>query len=651
MKLNSTIKSWVKSDVALVAWRLVLVYAVLALCRLVFLAYNRVDIGSIDASEAWNLIKGSLIFDTVTVVYTNALFIVASLVPFRFREKMWWQGAVFGYWIVVNAVSLAINLSDAVYYHYTRKRFTADEIFFAGNDNTAQLLLKFMGENWYLVLFWAGLVATLALLYGRRIKPDTPIRNKWAYFGVNLVILAGACALCVGGVRGGFSRMTRPITLSNATQYAATAPKANLILSNPFAIIRTAGRSKGIPNTHYFTPEELPTIYTPYHYPTARKIENPPNIVIFILESFSAEHSAFLNPDIYGEEAGYTPFLDSLMRSGYTFTDAHANGHKSIEALPSVLGSIPSFRTPFVLMPQSLGTSRQLPRILADRGYPTLFFNGSARGSMGFEAYVRSAGVQRVYAREDYEKARGRGDFDGYWGIWDEPFLDWMGEVLGGVEQPFFSSVFTLSSHHPFVVPAEYEYLPAGTTKIHRPVQYTDLAIRRFFEKYGSEEWFANTVFVFVADHVSSETFAPKTLTASGRTRIIQFLYRSDGSLAGLDGRVTQQIDLMPTLMNFVPDAEPYFAFGRDTFGESGRKPMAVTYDDGFVAQTDSVVMFFDGERIKRAFGASDIHQKHKLSVADNTEIAETERLLKAIIQQYYSHVEQMNYTVPEEVE
>jgi phosphoglycerol transferase MdoB-like AlkP superfamily enzyme len=267
---------------------------------------------------------------------------------------------------------------------------------------------------------------------------------------------------------------------------------------------------------------------------------------------------------------------------------------------------------------------------------------------MGFEAYVRSAGVQTVYSREDYERERGRGDFDGYWGIWDEPFLDWMGEVLGGVEQPFFSSVFTLSSHHPFVVPAEYEYLPAGTTKIHRPVQYTDLAIRHFFESYGSEDWFRNTVFVFVADHVSSETFAPKTHTVSGRTRIVQFLYKSDGSLRGLDGRVAEQTDLMPTLMNFVPDAEPYFALGRDVFGEPGRKPLAVEYADGFVAQTDSVVVFFDGEQVKRAYGASDIYQNHKLSVADNAEIAETERLLKAIIQQYYSHVEQMNYTVPE---
>ncbi len=642
-------KRWLKSDAALLAWRLLLVYLTLALCRIVFLIYNTEAIGHIARGETWDLIHGSLVFDTATVVYTNVLFIVLSLMPFRFRRNRIYRGAMFWYYIVANAVSAGVNLADAVYFRYTAKRFTADEIFFSGNDNTAQLVFKFMGENWYMVLVFAAIVAMLVMLYGRKIVPETPIRRPWIYFGVNLAVLAAVCALCIGGVRGGLSRMTRPITLSNATQYAATPAKANLILSNPFCIIRTAGQGGKISYTKYYTPEELAGIYTPYHYPEQKLFDYTPNIVIFILESFSAEHSAFLNPELYGDEPGYTPFLDSLMRSGYTFTNAFADGYKSIEVLPAVLGSIPSFRTPFVLMPQSLGRSRQLPQILADRGYPTLFFNGSARGSMGFEAYVRNAGVRQVYSREDYETARGKKDFDGYWGIWDMPFLDWMGGVLGTVQQPFFSSVFTLSSHHPFVVPAEYASLPEGRTKVHRGVQYTDLAIRRFFEKYGNEDWFRNSVFVFVADHVSSEIWAPETNTIRGRSRIIQFIYKGDGSLRGLDGRVSQQTDLMPTLMNFVPMAEPYFAFGRDAFGEPERKPIVVKYAGGeYIAITDSLTLFFDERRVTAAFGASDIFHTRDINSPANEEVRETERLLKAVIQQYYSHIERMDYTVPE---
>lgn len=640
-------KRWLKSDAALLIWRLFVVYVALGVCRIVFLLYNAEAIGHIAGPEVWNLVKGALVFDTVSIVYINAFFIVLSLLPFRFRRNRWYRGTMFGYWITVNSTAVAVNLADAVYFHYTGKRFTADEIFFAGNDNSFHLVLKFMGENWYLVAAWIILTALLVWLYRRRTVPETPIRNDWAYFGINLALLAAACILCVGAVRGGFSRMTRPITLSNATQYASSPAKANLILSNPFAILRTAGRSGSIAYEKYYSPQELAEIYTPYHYPEARQVDFTPNIVIFVLESFSAEHSAFLNPELYGDSAGYTPFLDSLMRNGYTFTNAHAGGHKSIEALPSIMGSIPSFRTPFVLMPQALGKSRQLPRILADKGYSTLFFNGSERGSMGFEAYMRNAGVQTVFSREDFEATRGKKDFDGYWGIWDMPFLDWMGEVLGTVRQPFFSSVFTLSSHHPFKVPEEYMSLPAGQTKVHRGIQYTDLSIRKFFERFGSEDWFRNSVFVFVADHVSSEVFAPETATIPGRSRIIQFIYTPSGILRGVDDKIAQQIDLMPTLMNFVPMAEPYFAFGRDLLGEPERKPIVVEYSQGYIAQTDSVMVFFDGHRITQAFGISDIHMERDINSPDNDEIREVEELLKAIIQQYYEHMERMDYTVP----
>lgn len=640
-------RRWLTSDAAMLAWRLLLAYTALMLCRIAFLTLNADAIGPIGWTEGWTLFRGALAFDTASVIWANALFIVMSLLPFRFRSRRWYRRTMFGYYIAANTLAAAINLSDAVYFHYTAKRFTADEIFFARNDNTFTLLLKFAVENWYLVLLLGALAAMLVLLYGRRIVPRTPIENPWGYYIFNTLLLAAAAALSVGGVRGGFSRMTRPITLSNATRYASTPAKANLVLSNPFCIIRTVGTAKSIDIPRFFSDEELAAIYTPCHFPVPRHIDEPKNIMIFVLESFSAEHSAFLNPDLYGNEPGYTPFLDSLMRGGHTFTRAYANGSKSIEALPAVFGSIPSLRTPFVLMPQALGKSRQLPRILADRDYPTLFFCGSEAGSMGFEAYMRSAGVETFHSRGDYEAARGKRDFDGYWGIWDMPFMDYMGEVLGTVAQPFMAGLFTLSSHHPFVVPDGYEYLPEGKTRIHRGVQYTDLSVRRFFEKYGDEDWFRRTVFVFVADHVSSETYAAKTRTAAGRNHIIQFIYTPDGSLRGIDGRVTQQIDLMPTLMNLVPDAEPFFAFGRDTFADDGRIPVAFRYSQGYVAVTDSVVVISDGDRISGVFAASDTALEHDLSDNGDADIEAVETLLKAFLQQYYTRISRMDYTCP----
>ena len=414
--------------------------------------------------------------------------------------------------------------------------------------------------------------------------------------------------------------------------------KANLILSNPFCILRTIEGGGSSRYRKYFSDEELPRRFTPIHQPadSAAVDLSGRNVVVFIMESMSAEHSAHLRPDLYAgrEEQGFTPFLDSLMRNGLCFERMYANGTRSIQAMPSILGSIPSFRTPFVLMPQSLGASRQLPAILADRGYATAFFCGSEHGSMGFGAYARSAGVERLVSREDYEQKHGKGDFDGYWGIWDEPFLQFMGEELSATAEPFFATLFTLSSHHPFVVPEQYAAtLPAGYTKIHKGVAYDDMAFRRFFERFGREEWFRRTIFVFVADHVSSEKFDPATREYPGNMHIIGFLYTPDGALHGRIGEVSQQLDIMPTVLGLVGSEEPYFAFGRDVLNEPERPRWSVSYDGKFRALTGEGAIVLDD---------SDMNVQECPATPAADSLAQN---FRALVQQYYTHIEKKSYT------
>ena len=623
----------------MLVWRIVLLYAVLMICRAAFYLCNAAQLGPLTWAEAGPLLAGALKFDTASVVYADGVFILLSLLPLHLRERRWYRTVLFGYYVVVNAVLVAAtNLADTVYFRYTQKRFTADEIFFADNDNSLQLVGKFMAENWYLVLLWAGLIALLAWGYRRKVQEESIFSRGWAYYIGNTVIFAAAAGLSIAGMRGGMTRMTRPITLSNATLYTADSGKANLILSNPFCILRTIGSAGSVKYKKYFTPEELPRHFTPVHQPadSAAVDLTGRNVMVFIMESMSAEHSAYLCPEVYADRAvkGFTPFLDSLMRNGLTFKRMYANGTRSIQAMPSVLGSIPSFRTPFVLMPQSLGESRQLPAMLADKGYSTAFFCGSERGSMGFGAYARSAGVDRLVSREDYEARHGTGDFDGYWGIWDEPFLQFTGEELAAMPEPFFAALFTLSSHHPFVVPEKYAAtLPDGYTKIHKGVAYDDKAFRLFFERFGSEEWFRRTVFVFVADHVSSEKFADATRTYPGNMHIIGFIYTPDGALRGEVREVTQQLDIMPTVLGLTGNREPYFAFGRDVLNEPGRPRWSVSYDGRFRALSDAGPIVLDDS-------GYEVQECPATPAADSLM-----QSFRALVQQYYTHIEKKSYT------
>lgn len=627
---------------ALTLRRIALIYLVLMLCRVVFYVYNAGTLGPLTGGELWQLLVGALKFDTASVVYADGVFILLSLLPLHVRDKRWYQGVLYGYYMVVNTLLIVcVNLADAVYFRYTQKRFTADEFFFADNANSLQLVGKFLAENWQLVLVAALLVVLLAKGYGRCIRPRS-LLSGWAYYLASTAVFVVAAGLCIAGMRGGFTRMTRPITLSNATLYTPDSGRANLILSNPFCILRTVGSAGSVRYVKYFTPEELPEYFTPVHTPpdSAAVDLSGRNVVIFILESMSAEHSAYLRPDLYAdrETKGFTPFLDSLMREGLTFRQMYANGTRSIQAMPSVLGSIPSFKTPFVLMPQSLGESRQLPAILADRGYATAFYCGSERGSMGFGAYARSAGVERLVSREEYEARHGKDDFDGYWGIWDDKFLQFAGEEFAATLEPFFAALFTLSSHHPFVVPAEFaDSLPEGYTRIHRGVAYDDLAFRRFFDRFGEEEWFRRTVFVFVADHVSSEKFAPETSVYPGNMHILGFIYTPDGALRGEIGSVTQQLDIMPTLLGLLGNDRPYFAFGRDVLNEQERPGWSVGYDGQYRAVTDEALLSFDD-----AASAVTPRPGHVPDAAAADSLLDR---FRALVQQYYSHVERKRYT------
>lgn len=208
-------KRLLHTPLALLLRRIVLLYAVLMLCRVVFYLYNAQLLGTIGRGELWQLLAGSLKFDTVSVIYANGVFILLALLPLHVRERSWYRKLMYWYYVAVNAVLVvAVNMSDCVYFRYTQKRFTADEVFFADNSNSVQLVGKFMAENWYLVLVAAALVALLAWGYGRKVREESLLSRGWAYYVGSTVTFATGAGLSIAGMRGGMTRMTRRITLS-----------------------------------------------------------------------------------------------------------------------------------------------------------------------------------------------------------------------------------------------------------------------------------------------------------------------------------------------------------------------------------------------------------------------------------------------------
>ena len=438
-------------------------------------------------------------------------------------------------------------------------------------------------------------------------------RAMWRAIGLQALALIITAPLFIIGVRGGATRTMRPITLSNAGDFVQVAIHTQAVLNTPFSIIRTIGKAKFTKQNFYPTEAALEQVFTPIknlpdgttaqtlqangtaaqegirtkegpalqdsHFVPALQLEegatvgSKRNIVILIVESFAAENMSFLNPEL---PESLTPFLDSLSREGLLCTNAFANGRKSIDAVPSILASMPSLITSFAVTPYATNDLNGLPDILKEMGYYCAFLHGAPNNSMGIRAVSHLCGVDNYYGKTEF------GDdskFDGAWGIWDEYFLPFAANTIGTFKEPFCASIFTLSSHHPFKLPKEYEgVFPQGETDLQRVTPYTDMSLRKFFEQARKSDWYKNTIFVITPDHSTLTGHAPKYKTPIWSTSIPIIFYAPGFIKPGRYNAPVQQLDIMPTLLGLLNYNKPYFAFGRDLNRDSTLQPFVINY-------------------------------------------------------------------------
>ncbi|HEY5825368.1 MAG TPA: LTA synthase family protein, partial [Cyclobacteriaceae bacterium] len=391
--------------------------------------------------------------------------------------------------------------------------------------------------------------------------------------------------------------------------------------------------------------EELEKVFSPMHIPNDSSIFQPQNVVVIILESFSKEFIGTYNKELdNGTYKGYAPFLDSLIGRSRAYQYSFANGRKSIDAMPSVICSIPSIEVPYVLSHYSGNKVNSMASLLKKKGYYTSFFHGAPNGSMGFQAFANLCEFDDYYGKNEYNNDN---DYDGIWGIWDEKFLQYYAGKLTTFKQPFYSTLFTVSSHHPYNLPKGYkEKFKGGSMDVYRTIQYTDYSLKQFFESARKMPWFKNTLFVFTADHASAEINYPEYNTASGYFSIPVFFYKPESDWSSFSAEIIQQIDIMPTVLNYLHYDEPYVAYGRDVFDPS-TEAFAFNYlDNVYQAFAGDYLLQFDG---KKSVGLYDFKQdkllQHNLLMEKADLVQPMELKLKAFIQQYNNRMVDDNLT------
>jgi phosphoglycerol transferase MdoB-like AlkP superfamily enzyme len=615
--------------------RLLLVMFLFTLCRLGFYLYNMSFFPDMTPGNFLWLLWGGLRFDLTAMLYVNTLYVLLMILPFDLRFRYGYREAVKYIFFITNGIALATNVADFIYYKFTLRRTSAD-VFrqFENEQNIGRLFFQFLIDYWYAVLFWILLIVVMVKIYNQIRTWGPQMKNRTMYYTSGFIALPLITFFIIAGIRGGFRHSTRPITLSNAGEFVRDPRDISIVLNTPFSLIRTMGKTK-VQKAAYFDPSTLDSIYSPLHTPGDTSGFSKQNVVVIILESFSREFSGALNKDRQnGAYKGYTPFLDSLMQHSKTFVHAFANGRKSIDGLPSVISGIPSLGVPYFLSPYSGNRINSLPSLLGAKGYHTSFFHGAPNGSMGFNAFMNLAGVKSYYGMSEYDNSD---DFDGLWGIWDEPFLQFYAQQLNAFPQPFVSALFSISSHHPFEIPAQYEdKFEGGPLPIHKCIQYTDESLRKFFMTVSSMPWYRNTLFVITADHTSSNILFPEYRTGWGFYAIPLLFFKPDNSLAGMEYDIAQQTDIMPSVLGYLQYPEPYLAFGRDIFSEKGT-PLAFNYkDNAYQLFQDDHVLVYDGTRSIGLynFKNDELMQDNLLEKMPEL-VGKMENKIKGVIQQY----------------
>ena len=625
------------SPLLVVLWNLLLVYLIYQIARIEYWLEN-----SSYLNYTFDVWRGGLMFDTSAILYTNALYVVLMFFPLHYKETNVYHKICKWLFIIVNGLAFAINLADSVYFRYTMRRTTStvfDE--FSSEGNLGSIIGTEFLSHWYLVLLFALIMWLLWKFYATP-SLNVKVLNKWKYNGACLLSLILFTPFCIAGMRGGFATAVRPITISNAMQYTARPTDAPLVLNTPFSLLRTIDTNVFVVPNYFDSAEEMEAVYTPIHIPSDSLQMEKKNVVVLIVESFGREYIGALNKTLEdGKYKGYTPCVDSLISKSTTFNHSFCNGRKSIDGMPSILSSIPMFVEPFILTPSSMNDYTGLAGILAKEGYETAFFHGAQNGSMGFQAFAQKTGFQRYYGRTEYEESCGTADFDGTWAIWDEPFLQFFANEMSKMKQPFMTSVFTASSHHPFAVPEKYKkQFVEEELEIHKCIRYTDMSIGKFFDTASRQPWFKNTIFVLTSDHTNMSNHAEYQTDLGGFCSpiIIYDPSRPEGKTVD---KIAQQIDILPTILGMLNYTKPYFGFGIDVLNTPKEDTWAVNYLNGYYQYVRyGYVLQFDGTSTTAIYSLDDKLMKN--NIKGKVEIQQQmERELKAIIQQYMERMKQ----------
>jgi len=607
------------------AKRLGLVLMLYFLCRVLFYTWNYNQFDDAAFGSIILAFLHGLRFDLSMIFSSNLLFILLSLIPFDFVDSRKFQVVLKFIFLLINIPLLIMNIADIVYFKFTLKR-TGYEVIGIMEDATNQSI-QFFFNFWYIPLS-----VVIFIFYIIKFYPNnhSKLEKKWSKF-ISSIVLVIVIVLSVVVIRGGLQY--KPLKPDHAFVLKPNV-LGNLVLNTPYNFFSTMAFPSVEKVVYFKTEKEVSSIIKngkTYKYKSTGKY----NVVLLIMESFSREYMG-----ITGGKS-YTPFLDSLARKGVFLNKHFANGRKSVEAVPALFASIPSLMDePYITGVYQSNELHGIAEVLSKDNYHTAFFHGGRNGTMGFDKFCLNAGFNSYYGLDEYPNKEK--DYDGHWGVFDEPYLNYFNAKLSGFKQPFMASFFSLSSHQPYTIPEKYKgRFPKGELEIHESIGYADHALRMFFNEASKQSWYNNTLFVITADHTQYLT-SQEYLNILGVYRVPLLFYHPGKKIEMDTTQVSHHADILPTILDYVGVENKYPLYFGNSLLDSIENKALLYADKRYLLITKDYFYEFDGAN-GDLYSYSD---PHKLSSIKNLPDKKVifDKKLKAFIQYHNNGLNYNNW-------
>lgn len=558
---------------------MVFLLVLFASMRIVFVMkyWSLVAVDEIPFGEIMKGFWSALPLDIATASFMLALPAIYMFVSYAIDKETLFAPLRWYFYLMVAVYNLAA-FGDIGIYGEWRTKLSYRALLYLQNPseviNTAET-----EHTLLLIVLWSVFTVLFCWLYTKLVEPDFTEMEEKEDYKPNVYVLSGSFVLVLGmlflGMRGGLNEI--PITSSKV--YYSSHKFANEMCVNPaYYLVENILNSKKVETRAHFNYMDMESAkrrteslhaFACDSTVNILKIERP-NIVVILLESWSADLIESL-----GGEPGITPNFRELEKDGLLFTNIYASANRSQHAMSSLFGGLPGMPvTTITNHPDKYYAVPSLVKKMDSIGYHTSFYFGGELNYGNILSYLRYNEFDEIVEGKDINE----GFFKGKLGYHDTDVMPWYVEQLSRYEQPFFSTLFTQSSHSPYDYPKIFEEIewPAIEKQYVNSGYYTDIAIGMFMEKAKQQEWYDSTLFVFVADH-SHATYKNHRMESFDHHKIPMLIYGEplQDSLRGMTfDKICGNTDLPATILAQLGMKHDEFIWSKDVFGKC-YKPFA----------------------------------------------------------------------------